>query len=155
MAARPLPNAKVALILAEWRTGQYSQNMLHKRHGVSLGAVNKLCKGVEQDMLPIVNAGILYNQALESNDECTVNVVNGIVDKTVQRLEFLRHASIQNVQQAMAAECKDMNDFKARGTTIREAAETVSPKGPSTAIQINNNPITEIERVILNGKAED
>lgn len=147
MAARPLPEAKIALILAEWRTGQYSQNMLHKRHGVSLGAVNKLCKGVEQDMLPIVNAGILYNQALESNDECTVNVVNGIVDKTVQRLEYLRHASIQNVQQAMAAKCTEQHEFRARSGTIREAAETVSPKGPATAIQVNANPVIMISPV--------
>jgi hypothetical protein len=149
MARIAIPDGVIKSIIAEWRTGQYSQGMLRKRHGVSVGLVNKLCKGVPQDMLPVVNAGILYKQSLESNNEQVVNAVNDVVDKTVQRLEYLRHASIQNVQAAMVAECRDQNDFKARGTTIREAAETVSPKGATTAIQINNQAITEIERVIV------
>lgn len=53
MAAKPLESAKAESIVADWRTGEYSQQAVADRNSVSKGAVNKLCKGVEQDTLPV------------------------------------------------------------------------------------------------------
>jgi hypothetical protein len=53
MAAKALEKSVSESIVAEWRTGEYSQQDLANRHKVSKGVVNKLCKGVFQDTLPI------------------------------------------------------------------------------------------------------
>ena len=52
MAAIPLNPDKAAQIVADWRTGEYSQRQLADKHKVSNGKVNQLCKGVGQDALP-------------------------------------------------------------------------------------------------------
>ena len=52
MAAKPLPQSIKDAILTDWRLGQMSQQAIAEKHGVSKGAVNKACKGVERDALP-------------------------------------------------------------------------------------------------------
>ncbi len=149
MAAKALDKNLAKDIVTDWRTGEYSQRQLADKRGVSLGCVNKLVKGVPQDGASIVNAGIQYQQALAAQDERMVNAITDIVDKKVKRLEWLRCAAMQNVTQAMEAECKDQQDFKARADTIIKAVEAVDPKGAATtAIQINN-VVEKIERVIV------
>jgi len=53
MAAIPLNPDKAAKIIADWRTGEYSQRQLADMHKVSKGKVNQLCKGVDRDVLPL------------------------------------------------------------------------------------------------------
>ncbi|MBK7282961.1 hypothetical protein [Candidatus Aalborgicola defluviihabitans] len=64
MAARPMEKSVVDAILLDWRLGQLSQQRIAEKHKFSKGAVNKICKGVEQDVASIVTAGIQYQQAL-------------------------------------------------------------------------------------------
>ena len=47
-------------VIADWKAG-VSQNQLAKRYGVSPATINKLCKGVEQTNVDIVNARIEVN----------------------------------------------------------------------------------------------
>lgn len=53
MAARPLNKAIADAVVVDWRLGQMSQRDLADKHKISVGMVSKLCKGVEQDMLPL------------------------------------------------------------------------------------------------------
>ncbi len=149
MAAKPLDPAIANAVVTDWRIGGKSYRHLADKHKISLGMVAKLCKDVEQDGAPVVNIGIQYKQALANHDERIVNAIETEVDKKVQRLEWLRDAAMQNVQQAMQAPCESQHEFKARGETITKAVETVDPKGAATtAIQINNG-VAKIERVIV------
>ena len=52
MAAKPLDPVLIDNILIDWRLGQFSQQDIAEKRGVSKGAVNKLCKGVARDVLP-------------------------------------------------------------------------------------------------------
>ncbi len=149
MAAKPLDPAIAEAIVRDWRTGEYSQRQLADIHKVSTGKVANLTKGVTQDASSIVSAGIQYKQGLSAHDERMVSAITHVVDKKVQRLEWLRDAAMQNVQQAMQAPCESQHEFRARGETITKAVETVDPKGAATtAIQINNG-VQKIERVIV------
>ena len=69
MAAKPIDPELAATIVAEWRTGEFSQQDLADKHGVSKGVVNKLCKGVEQDTAAnwgdsVAAAGVSYKNLL-------------------------------------------------------------------------------------------
>lgn len=139
MAAKPLDKALSETIVAEWRTGQLSQQELSDKHKVSKGAVNKLCKGVAQDTAAIVTAGIQYRQALAQHDDRNVTAVVTMVDEATKHIQFFTSAAVRNVQEAMDTPCEGQNDFKARADTILKGKETVLGKSPDTAIQVNNN----------------
>ena len=56
MAAKPKNLVTEQMIVADWRTGEYSQQDLADKYKISKGKANNLCKGVERDMSAIVTA---------------------------------------------------------------------------------------------------
>ncbi len=138
MAAKPLPQSIKDAILTDWRLGQMSQRQIAEKYSVSNGAVAKITKDIDQDVAPIVSAGIQYQQALHAHDERIVSAVESHVDLVVSRLEYLNRQAMQNVQEAMDAGCENQSDFRSRALTINAAKETLVGKTPDTAIQINN-----------------
>lgn len=138
MAATPLNEDLVAKIVADWRTGAFSQQKLADKHGVSKGAVNNLCKGVEQDMTAIVTAGIQYQSGLAAQDDRMVTAVTAVVDEAASRLEWLNKAALKNVQEAMKAECGNQQDYRHRADTVLKAKEAVFGKTPDTIINNTN-----------------
>ncbi|MHB1267083.1 MAG: hypothetical protein ACYCY2_05695 [Acidithiobacillus ferriphilus] len=148
MAAKPLPHATKDAIITDWRLGQMSMREIADKHSISLGSVCKLCKGVAQDVEPIVNAAIQYRQALFAHDERIVNAVESHVDIVVSRLEYLNRQAMQNVQEAMDAKCEGQTDFRSRALTINAAKETLVGKTPDTAIQINNQNSAMPQKIV-------
>ena len=159
MATKPLPAFIRDAVLTDWRMGQMSQQAIADKHEISKGVVNKVCKGVEQDVAPIVTAGIQYQQALHAHDDRIVTAVESHVDLVVSRLEYLNRQAMQNVQEAMDAGCANQSDFRSRALTINAAKETLVGKTPDTAIQINNangqEGVTEIRRTIIDPRHSD
>lgn len=145
MAARPIDEQIVKSIVAEWRTGEYSQQGLADKHKVSKGIVNKLCKGVEQDTASIVTAGAEYRLALAAHDDRNVTAVHEAVEERTKHIQFFTSVAIKNVQEAMAERCENQNDYRARADTILKGRETVIGKTPETAIQINNNQTATVD----------
>ena len=138
MAAKRLDPAIAEAVVTDWRVGQMSQRQLAENHSISLGMVSKLCKGVRQDAVSIVNAGIEYRQALAAHDERIVNAVEKVVDDRIKRQEWLNVQALKNVKQAMDAPCEGQTDYQRRADTISKAKDVVIGKSPDTAIQINN-----------------
>jgi hypothetical protein len=148
MAAKPLDPIKAESIVADWRTGEYSQQDLADRHKVSKGAVNKLCKGVEQDTAAIVAAGVLYKQGLAAHDDRNVTAVTNIVDERTKHIQFFTSAAVINVRKAMEEPCEGQVGYRMRAETILKGKETVLGKSPDTAIQINNTALPRTINVI-------
>jgi len=155
MAAKPLDKPVVDAIITDWRVGQLSQQAIADKHGVSKGAVNKLCKGIDQDGAPIVTAGIQYRQALEAHDDRIVTAIESAVDERVKRQEWLNIQALQNVKESMAHPCEGQQDFQRRADTILKAKDTVIGKQPDTAIQINNSTGSIQSREEFRAIAED
>ncbi len=159
VAAKPLPQSVIDAVLTDWRLGQMSQRQIAVRHKVSTGMVSKICKGVAQDVAPIVSAGIQYQKALHAHDERIVNAVETHVDLVVSRLEYLNRQAMRNVQEAMDKGCENQSDFRSRALTINAAKETLVGKTPDMAVQINNSNTTdtvkEIRRTIIDPRHPD
>jgi hypothetical protein len=139
MAAKPINQEVVKNVVADWRTGEYSYSELAHRHKISKAKVGQLCKGVEQDLSDIVDAGTQYRSGLANHDRRIVDAVNHAVDERTKHIQFFNNAAIQNVKEAMSAICEGQQDYKARAETINKGREVVLGKTPDTAIQINNN----------------
>lgn len=154
MSARPIDKDIQESILAEWRTGEYSQRQLSSRHKVSLGSVSKICRGVETDTAAIVNAGIAYKQGLAQQDERSVHVVMGIVDEKTRHLRLFNTVTEKNIS-LLADKITSgisIRDHREIQATLKDGKETVLGKEPSVAVQVNNNTITAITRTILKAK---
>ncbi len=146
MAAKPIGSVKSESIVADWRTGEYSQQRLAEKHGVSKGVVNKLCKGVEQDTAAIVTAGVLYRQGLAAHDDRNVTAVTAAVDEITKHIQFFTNVTIKNL--SIMAEKIDgattIMEHRVAQAAIRDGRETVLGKQPDTAIQINNSNTSAI-----------
>ena len=140
MAAKAINPDTAAQVVADWRTGEYSQRDLTAKHRVSVGVVARLTKGVHKDMSAIVSAGIQYRSGLAAHDERTAHAITDVVNQKVARMEYLSDAAIRNVEASMSADCADQQDYRHRATTIKAALEVVDPqRGTGVAVQINNS----------------
>ena len=139
MAAKPLDKSVVDAILTDRRVLGLSVRDLADKHKVSRGAVGGIVKDVKIDGVPIVDAGIKYNQALAELDGRMVDAIEDAVSSAVKSAAWLNRHALQNVKEAMEAECTNQNDYRARADTISKAKDVVLGKRPNTAIQINNN----------------
>jgi hypothetical protein len=128
-------------IQAEWRTGEYSQRDLAKKHSVSTGFVAKWTKGIDQDAKSAVSGGVIYKQALASDNEHLVSAVSAAVDEKVRHLTFFNTSALKNQQIANKKLSEDLSlqDLESHSRITARNKETVLGKSPETAIQVNNN----------------
>lgn len=153
MATRPpkiSPAEQVPLIVADWRTGAFTQRDLASKYRVSVGFVNKTTKDVPKDTETTVNKLVLAKQELSALDEHSVNSVNAVVDERTRHIEFFNSAAIKNVSSAVKKIGDETSQMEHRmlAETILKGRETVLGKTPDTAIQINNNAQPEQRRTL-------
>jgi len=144
------PETKIPLIVADWRTGEYTIRELAHRHSVSKSFVANHTKSIPKDAAVVVDNLIKAKQGLALLDGQTVDSVHEVVDKRIQYSEYFDKRAVENVEAAFILPVENQNDCKARAETISKARENVLGKAPDTALQINNTiAFTKIERVIV------
>lgn len=143
-------------IVAEWKNGT-SQNDLAKIYGVSKGTVNKYCKGVEQSIVPLVNAQVQINQHLNELNERERSLFNETVTEQTKHLIYFQNSALKGQQLANDALDYVTDRYNNADTSEKEEMtgqamlvakehanltvknkESVLGKQPDTAIQINN-----------------
>lgn len=77
-----------AKIQADWKAG-VSQNQLAKKYSVSPATINKLCKGIEQTNVEIVNSQVAINTALVGKSEYEVNSINEEVNNRTRHIMLI------------------------------------------------------------------
>ena len=148
--AKILSDKEKSLIIADYKTGQYSQRELSKKHNVSIGTVNKLTKDIETSNEHIVNAqkSVLIASATLPNDEMNA-IMNAATDK------FRREALINNNAELIASKIPTMlkqidspSDLKTlaeandRLAITLKVAERHAPKSDTNVAIQNNNLVT-------------
>ena len=130
------------MIIAEWRTGEYTVRKLATKHRVSPAYVGKVVKGVPKDTKDIIDKMVSVKQELATLDEQSAEIVHQIVDKKTEHLLFFSNAAIKNVQEAMSEECTGQSDYKLRAETIAKGKEVCLGKDPMVAV--NNTVIVSV-----------
>lgn len=85
------------IIIAEFKTGKYSQRELSEKHGVSLGTVNKITKGKEKENEQLVNAqvSILSAKALLPLEE--MNAIMNAAQEEMYNKNLVTNATQLNL----------------------------------------------------------
>lgn len=150
MAAKPINKEVSDAILIDWRIGRLSQRELADKHKVSAGVVNKICKGVVQDVAPIVNAQVQINQALAGHDERMVNAVHDAVDEIARFQKFFRGGNML-VANTVVAKVKEQGksasflELAQAATALTKTQDAVLGKSPETVINNTNAVQTVIQ----------
>ena len=135
------PADKIPLIVADWRTGAFTQRQLAGKYRVSLGFINKHTKDVPRDTAETVNKLVEAKQELANLDEQSVNAVHEQVNERTKHIQFFTNAALKNVSLAVKKINNETTQAEHRmlAETILKGRETVLGKSPDTAIQINNS----------------
>ncbi len=105
-------------ILADWKAG-VSQNQLAKRYDVSPATINKLCKGVEQTNVDLVNTQVAVITQMNSKSKCEVNSIEAEVNNKVRR-----HSLINNNAELIASKIPTMLEQSTTPFDLKTLAET-------------------------------
>lgn len=85
------------LIVNEFRTGKFSQRDLAKRHGVSVGLVNKLTKGNDKAFNEVVNAQMTINTATLLLSESEMNAIVNVANELTFNTSLITNATQMNL----------------------------------------------------------
>ncbi len=142
MAAKQIDKGLAQDVVADWRTGDFNQREIAEKRRVSLGTVNKLCKGVAQDNADIVNAGVQYKTGLAGQDERNVNAIMAVVDERTKHIQFFTNATVKNIGRMVDKidGSTSIIEHRVAQAAIKDGRETVLGKSPDVAVQINNAP---------------
>jgi len=150
VAAKSIDKKVSDAILIDWRVGRLSQRDIADKHKISVGVVNRICKGVERDMLPIVNAQVQVNQGLANQDERMVNAVHDAADEIVRHQKFFRGANML-VANTVAIKVKEQGrnasfmELAQAATALSKTQESVLGKAPDTVINNTNAVQTVVQ----------
>ena len=127
-------------ILADWKTGHYSQNKLAKEYEVSPATINKICKDIKQENASIVNTQVALNVKLSDKSEYEVNSIHLAVEERTKHLIFFQNSALKNQKLAneLVNESSKIYDLKAHADLTSKNKQTVLGKDIETEININN-----------------
>jgi len=136
-------------LLADWKTGKYSERDLASKYRISPATVHKNVTGVDKSIAPLISAQVEINQQIAELSEQELSRFKQEVDERTKHIMFFNNAAIVNVAGSLKLPCDSQNDFKARAETISKGREVVLGKTPETQVNVQNNTFTKIERVIV------
>lgn len=110
-------------ILADWKAG-VSQNQLAKRYVVSPATINKICKGIEQVNVNLVNTKVSLITELNAKSEYEVNSIDKEVNDKLRRcnLVYGNAEKLASKLSIMADQIDSPNDLK----TLSEANDRLA-----------------------------
>ena len=85
-ASKILTQDTIASIVADWKTGNFTQRDLAYKYKLSVGAVNKHTKGLNKEHEQLVNKLVEAKQELSQLDERSVHAVNEIVEERTKHI---------------------------------------------------------------------
>lgn len=143
-------------ILADYKAG-YSQNSLAREHELSPATINKICKGIPQDNIELVNNQIAINRALSELNEYEVNSINKAVNEKSKITTLFKHKALMN--QAKADETLNtaitISEVDIHSRITSRNKETILGKEPTMQIQNTNTQDIKITRIIVDTNGDE
>jgi len=144
MGAKRNSKETKATAIAHWKSGR-SQRWIADTLDVSPASINSWVKGIAQDNAEIVNTQVAVKEKLSLLSEQELNAVTEHVDERTKHIQFFTNATLKNVS-LMAKKltvATTILEHRQAQATLKDAKDVVLGKDPDTAIQINNNDLSD------------
>ncbi len=140
-------------ILADWKVG-YSQNQLAKNYNVSPATINKICKGIEQDNINLVNSQVSVITALKDKSEYEVNSIDKKVNEEVRHrnLVYSIQEKLLNKIKNMAEQIESPSDAKILIEAVDKASITLKVSerhAPKTDVNLQSNQVNQPTKIVI------
>jgi Co-chaperone protein grpE len=134
-----------AQILARHKAGD-SQRKIQKTFNLSAGAVNKITKGVEQNLKSTINKGTQYLAELSDMNEYERETVAQVVSDNARALAFFKQTAVKNQIMAnrLLKEARDLSDIELHSRITARNKETILGKNYDLGEQGATNALTQI-----------
>jgi len=154
-----LTDAQREDILADFHTGQYSNNQLGKKYNTSHTTINKIVKGLAPKNKDKVSTISAMRAELSEQSFKEVSAVETEIEKRTKHLIFFENSALQNQQysnKAMKEKKDDLTALEAHSRITQRNKETVLGKDKTiditnTNAQQTNVSIESISTAIANG----
>ena len=145
-----LTETKKEDLLADFHTGEYSNNELAKKYDTSHTTVNKIVKGLEPKHKDKVSTIIVMRAELSQESFKEVSAVETAIENRTKHLLFFTNSALKNQTLAnkKLTENISMSDLEAHSRTTSKNKDTVLGKDTINNINVNataavqNNNIT-------------
>lgn len=149
--SKPIPQEVQEKLIIDWRTGEYTIRHLASKWKISVGKTSELVKGIDKDLVNMVNAGSIYKQGIAKSDERVVNAVDKAIDYKLRVANlantFVEKSIIKATQ--MLETVQDAQSIKALSDAVDKNTITAGVnERHAKPTQIQNN--TQNIDVILN-----
>lgn len=133
-------------LLADWKTGKYTERDIASKYRISPATAHKLVTGVSKSISPLISKQVEINQELATMNEHEVSKFKQEVDERSKHIQFFTEAAVKNVKAAVdkIVDTTSQAEHRMLADTILKGRETVLGKAPETAIQINTNGNTQM-----------
>lgn len=133
-----------AQILARHKAGN-NQRKIQKTFNLSAGAVNKITKGIEQN-LSTINKGTQYLAELLEMNEYEREAVAQVVSDNARALAFFKQTAVKNQIMAnrLLKEARDLSDIELHSRITARNKETILGKNYDLGEQGATNALTQI-----------
>ena len=140
------------LLIADHKTGNYSQRKLSIKYKVSLGYINKTIKEIDKIDEEVVNAGVAYRTELAKRDEHSVNAIEQVVNERTKHLLYFTNSALKNqtIANKKLSDNISMSDLEAHSRITSRNKESVLGKEPTTKIDNVNAQQNNEDKGIIN-----
>ena len=128
-------------ILADWKTGKFTERELAYKHKISPSTAHNIVKGVGKTLEQLINKQVEINQEVAELPAQEISKFKQEVDERTKHMQFFTNATLKNVSlmaKKLTAQTSIIEHRQAQAT-LKDAKDVVLGKDPDTAIQINNN----------------
>jgi ABC-type Fe3+-citrate transport system substrate-binding protein len=127
-------------VVADWKTGKYTERDLASMHKISPATAHNIVKGIEKTISKLVSKQLEINQELADHSEQEVSKFKQEVEERSKYITFFNNAALKNVSVAVKKIGDDTTQAEHRmcADTIRIGRETVLGKTPDTIINNTN-----------------
>lgn len=126
-------------ILAKYKAGK-SQNQLSREYNLSPATINKICKGIPQENISVVNDKVAVDTTIASKSEYEQKAIIQAADEKTKYLIYFQKSALANQKKAdeFLERAEDIGTLEAHSRITARNKETILGKTPETVINNNN-----------------
>ncbi len=128
-------------VLADWKSGKFTERTLARKHGVSPSTIHKLVAGVDKTLDALASRRVLIDQQVADLNEREKSIYEQLVEEKRQRARFYEQAHllvsktvVQKVQrEGLGASFQDLN---AAANALSKSQEALLGKHPDNVVNV-------------------
>lgn len=136
-------------VLADWKTGKYTERDLASKHKISPATAHNIVKGVDKTLSTLISKQVEINQELAEHTEQEVSKFKQEVDERTKHIQFFNNAALKNVSVAVKkiGDGTTQAEHRMLADTIAKGREVVLGKMPDTVI--NNANAQQVHPILM------